>query len=86
MNAKLMRKGPNPQSLLWLYNCVNVEFILSVFVCMCVHVYVCVLQGTCYAAYTEARDTGCLPQFLFHLSFGDRAFPESGALSFAYTG
>lgn len=84
MNAKLMRKGSNPQSLLWLYNCVNVEFILSVFVCICMHVYVCVC--TCMHAYMEARDTGSLSQFLFHLSFGDRAFPKSGALSFTYTG
>lgn len=36
-------------------------------------------------AYMEARDTGCLPQSLFHLSFGDRAFPDTDALSFTYT-
>lgn len=41
MNAKLMRKGPNPWSLLCLYNCVNVELILNVFMYMCVFVHEC---------------------------------------------
>lgn len=45
------KKNPNPQSLLWLSNCIHAKFTLTVCIGMCI----CVCMLVCMCVYMETR-------------------------------